>query len=240
MAETTTGSRPTPTGCSACAASTTSCCSTAAARSGSWRAARSTPTARLGPRPHPDRAARPELRIFRDEVVACAGTGTMVDVRSPAEFTGELLAPAHLPQEQPHVAGHIPGARNIPWSKAANDDGISSSRSTNSVRSTRAQACPPAPGGHLLPDRGAVSAHLVRAHRTAGFPTCATTTARGPSTAAWSTCPSSSAERRRGRRLWACRSSPTAAAVRRSGTHAVRRARRLQVLGEVDDLVHIG
>ena len=67
--------------------------------------------------------ARPELRIFRDEVVARAGTGTMVDVRSPAEFTGELLAPAHLPQEQPHVAGHIPGARNIPWSKAANDDG---------------------------------------------------------------------------------------------------------------------
>jgi thiosulfate/3-mercaptopyruvate sulfurtransferase len=67
--------------------------------------------------------ARPELRIFRDEVVARAGTGTMVDVRSPAEFTGELLAPAHLPQEQPHVPGHIPGARNIPWSKAANDDG---------------------------------------------------------------------------------------------------------------------
>jgi thiosulfate/3-mercaptopyruvate sulfurtransferase len=68
-------------------------------------------------------AARPQLRIFRDDVVARAGSGVLVDVRSPAEFTGELLAPAHLPQENPQVPGHIPGARNIPWSKAANDDG---------------------------------------------------------------------------------------------------------------------
>jgi thiosulfate/3-mercaptopyruvate sulfurtransferase len=65
--------------------------------------------------------ARPELRIFRDEVLR--HDGPLVDVRSPAEFTGELLAPPHFPQEQPHVAGHIPGARNIPWSKAANEDG---------------------------------------------------------------------------------------------------------------------
>jgi thiosulfate/3-mercaptopyruvate sulfurtransferase len=68
--------------------------------------------------------AHPELRIFRDDVLAQSNAGGMlVDVRSPAEFSGELLAPAHFPQEQPHVAGHIPGARNIPWSKAANDDG---------------------------------------------------------------------------------------------------------------------
>jgi thiosulfate/3-mercaptopyruvate sulfurtransferase len=68
---------------------------------------------------------RPDLRVFRDEVVtrARAGAGTFVDVRSPAEFSGELLAPAHLPQEQPYVAGHVPGAHNIPWAKAANDDG---------------------------------------------------------------------------------------------------------------------
>ena len=47
----------------------------------------------------------------------------MIDVRSPEEFRGELLAPPHLPQEQAQVPGHIPGARNIPWSKAAEEDG---------------------------------------------------------------------------------------------------------------------
>ena len=67
---------------------------------------------------------RPGIRAFRDEVVTSADTGGMlVDVRSPAEFTGEILAPPHLPQEQSQVPGHIPGARNIPWSKAANEDG---------------------------------------------------------------------------------------------------------------------
>jgi thiosulfate/3-mercaptopyruvate sulfurtransferase len=44
-------------------------------------------------------------------------------VRSPDEYAGRLLAPAHLPQEQSQRGGHIPTARNIPWSKAANDDG---------------------------------------------------------------------------------------------------------------------
>ena len=68
---------------------------------------------------------RPQLRIFRDDVVAMATAGgtTMIDVRSPAEFSGEVIAPPHLPQEQPYVPGHIPGATNIPWSQAANDDG---------------------------------------------------------------------------------------------------------------------
>ncbi len=46
-----------------------------------------------------------------------------MDVRSPDEYAGRLLAPAHLPQEQSQRAGHIPTAVNIPWSKAANDDG---------------------------------------------------------------------------------------------------------------------
>jgi thiosulfate/3-mercaptopyruvate sulfurtransferase len=46
-----------------------------------------------------------------------------VDVRSPEEFRGEKLAPDHLPQEQAQVPGHIPGAANITWSKAANEDG---------------------------------------------------------------------------------------------------------------------
>jgi thiosulfate/3-mercaptopyruvate sulfurtransferase len=63
------------------------------------------------------------IRAFRDEVVAAIGNDNLVDVRSPDEFTGRLLAPAHLPQEQAQRAGHIPTARNIPWSKAADEDG---------------------------------------------------------------------------------------------------------------------
>ena len=63
------------------------------------------------------------LRAFRNEVVAAIGQRNLVDVRSPDEFSGKLLAPAHLPQEQAQRAGHIPTAKNVPWSKAANDDG---------------------------------------------------------------------------------------------------------------------
>jgi thiosulfate/3-mercaptopyruvate sulfurtransferase len=63
------------------------------------------------------------IRAFRDEVVAAIGNKNLVDVRSPDEFSGKLFAPAHLPQEQPYVAGHVPGAVNVPWSKAANEDG---------------------------------------------------------------------------------------------------------------------
>jgi len=70
-------------------------------------------------------AAGPDtsIRAFRDEVIAAIGQRNLVDVRSPDEFSGKLLAPAHLPQEQAQRAGHIPTARNVPWSKAANDDG---------------------------------------------------------------------------------------------------------------------
>jgi thiosulfate/3-mercaptopyruvate sulfurtransferase len=63
------------------------------------------------------------IRAFRDEVVDAIGGKNLIDVRSPDEFSGKLLAPAHLPQEQAQRAGHVPTARNIPWSKAANDDG---------------------------------------------------------------------------------------------------------------------
>jgi thiosulfate/3-mercaptopyruvate sulfurtransferase len=64
-----------------------------------------------------------DIRAFRDEVLAAIGTKNLIDVRSPDEFAGRLLAPAHLPQEQAQRAGHIPTAANVPWSKAANDDG---------------------------------------------------------------------------------------------------------------------
>src|SRR5581483_11000763 len=64
-----------------------------------------------------------DIRAFRDEVVAAIGKKNLVDVRSPDEFSGKLLAPAHLPQEQSQRAGHITSAVNIPWAKSANEDG---------------------------------------------------------------------------------------------------------------------
>ncbi|HKN98785.1 MAG TPA: sulfurtransferase [Pseudonocardiaceae bacterium] len=63
------------------------------------------------------------IRAFRDEVVAAIGTKNLIDVRSPDEFSGKLLAPAHLPQESAQRAGHVPSALNVPWAKAANEDG---------------------------------------------------------------------------------------------------------------------
>ena len=63
-------------------------------------------------------------RAFRDDVLGQIDSpGALVDVRSPAEFNGELLAPAALPQEGAQRAGHVPGAANIPWASAVNDDG---------------------------------------------------------------------------------------------------------------------
>jgi thiosulfate/3-mercaptopyruvate sulfurtransferase len=63
------------------------------------------------------------IRAFRDDVVAAIGTQNLVDVRSPDEYAGRLLAPAHLPQEQAQRPGHVPTAISVPWSKAANEDG---------------------------------------------------------------------------------------------------------------------
>jgi len=63
------------------------------------------------------------IRAFRDEVVAAIDSKNLVDVRSPDEFAGKLVAPAHLPQEGAQRPGHIPSAVNVPWSKAANEDG---------------------------------------------------------------------------------------------------------------------
>jgi thiosulfate/3-mercaptopyruvate sulfurtransferase len=63
------------------------------------------------------------IRAFRDDVVAAIGNHNLIDVRSPDEYAGRLLAPAHLPQEQAQRPGHIPTALSVPWSKAANEDG---------------------------------------------------------------------------------------------------------------------
>ena len=63
------------------------------------------------------------IRAFRDETIAAIGVKNLIDVRSPDEYAGRLLAPAHLPQEQAQRAGHVPTSLNVPWSKNANDDG---------------------------------------------------------------------------------------------------------------------
>jgi len=72
------------------------------------------------------KASEPDLslRAFRPGVEAAMekGRAILVDVRSPMEFSGEILAPPGLP-ETCQRGGHIPGARNIPWGKACNDDG---------------------------------------------------------------------------------------------------------------------
>ncbi len=70
-----------------------------------------------------------ELRAFRDDVSKTLGSNShgLVDVRSPDEFTGKILAPPGL-DELSQRAGHIPGASNIPWSKAVNEDGTFKSK----------------------------------------------------------------------------------------------------------------
>ena len=64
------------------------------------------------------------IRAFRDEVLDHIGNdGQLVDVRSPGEYSGELLHMPDYPQEGSLRGGHIPGAANVPWKRAANDDG---------------------------------------------------------------------------------------------------------------------
>jgi len=65
------------------------------------------------------------IRVVREEVIASVGKAGLglVDVRSPKEFSGEILAPENLPQEGAQRGGHIPGAANIPWSQAVREDG---------------------------------------------------------------------------------------------------------------------
>jgi thiosulfate/3-mercaptopyruvate sulfurtransferase len=72
-------------------------------------------------------AAEPDksIRVFLSQVKETLGKGNivMVDVRSPKEFTGEILAPPEYPTEHAQRGGHIPGASNIPWSQAVKEDG---------------------------------------------------------------------------------------------------------------------
>ena len=107
------------------------------------------------------------IRAFRDEVEAAIGQKNLVDVRSPDEFAGRLLAPAHLPQEQAQRPGHIPTAANIPWSQAANDDGTFKSRRRPHDALSRQGRRPEQGHDRLLPHRRALGAHVVRAARAA-------------------------------------------------------------------------
>ena len=67
------------------------------------------------------------IRTFKDEVLAHLGK-PLVDVRSPGEFSGELLHMPDYPQEGAVRGGHIPGAKSVPWARAANEDGTFKSR----------------------------------------------------------------------------------------------------------------
>ena len=69
------------------------------------------------------------IRAFRDDVLAHLDTaGPLIDVRSPGEFSGELMHMPDYPQEGALRGGHIPGASNVPWKMAANDDGTFKNR----------------------------------------------------------------------------------------------------------------
>jgi thiosulfate/3-mercaptopyruvate sulfurtransferase len=63
------------------------------------------------------------IRAFKDDVLKHIGNGPLVDVRSPGEFSGELLHMPDYPQEGVQRGGHVPTAQNVPWKRAANDDG---------------------------------------------------------------------------------------------------------------------
>jgi len=63
------------------------------------------------------------IRAFKEDVLAHIGQGPLVDVRSPGEFTGELLHMPDYPQEGVQRGGHVPTASSVPWKRAANEDG---------------------------------------------------------------------------------------------------------------------
>lgn len=78
-------------------------------------------------------APNPKLRAYLNDVRAAlpevqAGKLTLIDVRGPKEFSGEITAPPEYPTEHAQRGGHIPGAKNIPWAQAVNEDGTFKSR----------------------------------------------------------------------------------------------------------------
>ena len=75
------------------------------------------------PAQHSVRGTRAEIRALRDQVISSIGKSAVVDVRSPREYAGEIVAPEGYPQEGAMRGGHVPGAANIPWGQAVREDG---------------------------------------------------------------------------------------------------------------------
>ena len=95
---------------------------------------------------------------------------TLVDVRSPAEYVGELAAPSICPRKRAQRKGHIPGAVNVPWAKAVAEDGTFKP-DEELERALRRQGRHARQGGHrLLPHRRALEPHVVRAVGAARLP----------------------------------------------------------------------
>ena len=84
-----------------------------------------TDAANHGSKPYTAKAANEDIRAYRDQVLSKvnASSISLVDVRAPAEYSGELLAPEALPQEGAQRGGHIPSAANVPWGQAVAEDG---------------------------------------------------------------------------------------------------------------------
>ena len=84
-----------------------------------------TDAANHGSKSYNAKAANEDIRAYRDQVLSKvnASSISLVDVRAPAEYSGELLAPEALPQEGAQRGGHIPSAANVPWGQAVAEDG---------------------------------------------------------------------------------------------------------------------
>jgi thiosulfate/3-mercaptopyruvate sulfurtransferase len=88
------------------------------------------------------------IRAFKDDVLAHIGNGPLVDVRSPGEFSGELLHMPDYPQEGVQRGGHVPTARNVPWKRAAEEDG--SFKAVDDLRAIYADEQGLAPGDDVI------------------------------------------------------------------------------------------
>ena len=78
-----------------------------------------------GSKSYTAKLANEDIRAYRDQVLSKVNSNSinLVDVRAPAEYSGELLAPEAIPQEGAQRGGHIPGAANVPWGQAVAEDG---------------------------------------------------------------------------------------------------------------------